>query len=71
MNEVIEIYSCPCCGGEVEIFYGDDDHSIYCKECPCGVTDWTMTLEELIKCWNNRIDINKKISIVINLDDYK
>ena len=50
-----ELLFCPLCGGEeFDEFELNDSQStaIYCKFCPYGVEDTTMTIEEL-RVWHN------------------
>ena len=50
-----ELLCCPLCGQKDFDMSGSTDDriaSIYCKYCPYGVEDSTMTLAEL-KAWHN------------------
>ena len=46
--------ACPFCGCErVDVY--PNDHCVECSECPAGMQDRAMTIEQLIEKWNSRI----------------
>ena len=54
-SECSDLLYCPLCGQkDFDMSENTDDRvaSIYCKHCPYGVEDSTMTLAEL-KVWHN------------------
>lgn len=53
-----DLLPCPFCGSkDFDLFDNSNNQAtaIYCKSCPAGVEDNTMTLDDLKKCWNTRI----------------
>jgi hypothetical protein len=58
------ILSCPCCGEKAIVYDSDMDHAVSCIACPCEVSDWTKTIEELIDSWNTRSQIKSENEIV-------
>jgi Lar family restriction alleviation protein len=51
---------CPFCGSE-RLKLHQDSVAIYCKDCPGGVEDWEIGIEELIKAWNTRLNEDSSI----------
>ena len=57
-RENADLLPCPFCGcKDFDVFKGDSGQvtAIYCKDCPAGVEDSTITLEKLKLYWNTRI----------------
>ena len=50
-----ELKPCPFCGSNnIELI--DHDNSIWCEDCPAGVNDYTVSINDLIEAWNTRIN---------------
>ena len=51
------LLSCPCCGSDAVCYYPEGDgqaQAIYCRFCPMGAEDNTITKQDLFAAWNRR-----------------
>lgn len=54
-----ELKLCPFCGGKAELHI--HDMSIYCNDCDAGVTNHTVTKQDLIDGWNTRTSLKDEL----------
>lgn len=55
---MFELHACRFCGSDqIEEFEGDDEQvtAIYCIDCPAGLEDNYVTLDELRVIWNGPV----------------
>lgn len=63
MRDKIKLNQCPFCGGEAEVYLGDDWY-VECKSCLANTTHYSFE-SEAIAAWNQRVDhISQSVKIV-------
>jgi len=56
----IPLLNCPFCGGQPRIMIDEDNHGIYCNQCPAGVEDFSLDSKALLEAWNLRKNVKKE-----------
>lgn len=63
MRDKIKLNQCPFCGGEAEVYLGDDWY-VECKSCLANTTHYSVE-SEAIAAWNQRVDhISQSVKLV-------